>query len=195
MRDRDKAIINHLEMFRVLDRNQIEQLHFKHLKDSTGACNRVLKRLTRDNKIDVDRSVRPYNYFPLEGIKKQSTKIPHFKAIADFYIEVCEYGKPTIFEVEFKTGIKGNVEPDVFMVWKGVPFFVEMQRNFYTKTVMNKKIKRYADYYYSREWKKHLKYYPYIWIVTKRKYHITNDDIQIIQTASVKEFVEKFKKK
>lgn len=193
MNERDKTIINNLKRFRVLDRNQIIQLHFTKQKDPINCCNKVLKRLTLNNKIEVDRSTQPYNYFTSPcNMKKDSQKIPHFKAIADFYIELCKYKKPTRFEVEYKVGDKGKIEPDIFMEWNGAPFFVEIQRVIYTKKVMNKKMKLYRDYYYSEDWKTESKYFPYIWVISDHIYKIDFEPLKVMQSKDVKEFVRKY---
>ena len=93
MNERDKKIVEDLRRFRVLDRDQIIKLHFTYQKDPVNCCNKVLKRLTLQKKITVDRSTQPYRYFPIPHIKKDSLKIPHFKAISNFFIELCKYKK------------------------------------------------------------------------------------------------------
>lgn len=54
MKKRDIAILNDLERFRVLSRNDIIDLHFANLKNPIASCNSVLKRLRRDGYIEVN---------------------------------------------------------------------------------------------------------------------------------------------
>lgn len=44
------------------------------------------------------------------------------------------------------------MEPDIFMIWKRAPFFLEIQRSIYSEKVMNEKVNRYVSYYMSNEW-------------------------------------------
>lgn len=79
MNKRDLQIINNLERFRVMGRNDIVDLHFNHLKNPITSANFVLKRLVRDKKIQVNTAFRPYVYFPIHStIKSNSTKKPTF---------------------------------------------------------------------------------------------------------------------
>jgi hypothetical protein len=198
---RDKAILNHVSEFRVLDRNQIIKLHFNNVKDSVSSCNKVLKRLVRDKFLTFDPTRKPYNYFPNPTtIKKDSGKLFHYKAIADFIIESAIKGKLKEFMVERKLGEKGTVEPDVFMIWNKTPFFVEVQRsNQYSKKYMEKKLKRYEDYFYSDEWK-NLQWqpkdkpprFPYIWIVSDTPYKLEPQQFKVYQTKTVDEFIDKY---
>lgn len=192
MNQRDKDILDDLKRFRVLDRDQMIKLHFLKNKDGIQSCNKVMKRLVRDGLAAADHSARPYNYFPVPSIRKDSTKIPHYKEIADFYLSLYAYKKPTEFEVEFKTGTKGSIEPDIFMRWYGTSFFVEIQRNIYTKKVMDAKMKRYLDYYKDEAWKEKFKFFPHIWIITQHTYTLDNSSpLKVYQTKNVCDFVER----
>lgn len=201
MNTRDKAIIQNLQKFRVLDRDQLISLHFVNLKRPVNACNDVMKRLRRDKHIEADTSANPFNYFPVPSIRKDSAKLNHFKAIANFYIDLWTVSKPSVFEVEWKTGDKGSIEPDVFMIWKGTPFFVEIQRNVYSKKVMNDKYERYSKYFYSDEWKeepwqrKDKKFFPYVWMITEQKYKFPNEPVKVFQTQNANEFINRHMKK
>lgn len=42
------------------------------------------------------------------------------------------------------------MEPDIFMIWEENPYFVEIQRSYYSPQKMRKK--RYIRYYQSNEW-------------------------------------------
>src|SRR4051812_25190453 len=107
MNKRDLSILKDLERFRVLSRDDIAFLHFKHLKRPIKCCNDVLKRLRRDNQIEANIERQPYLYFVSPSpIKKDSAKIPHFLKIVDFYKTLLEYETPRIFNVEPKYGAK-----------------------------------------------------------------------------------------
>lgn len=56
---RDKAIINNLNKFRVMDRNSIAELHFANVKNPINAANTVLLRLWRDGHIQRSTSFEP----------------------------------------------------------------------------------------------------------------------------------------
>ena len=194
MNQRDKAILNGLKNFRILNRDQLIRMYFKEGKDKVYLCNRVMKRLSRDGLVNVNRETRPYSYFPSGStMKPDSTKIPHFKAIADFYIQLCEYKEPTTFEVEPKLSNKGAIEPDIFMEWYGAPFFVEIQRDFYTKKRMNAKYKRYHEYFNGGEWREYTKFFPFIWIVTEIRYkELAWEPLKVYQSKGVPDFVRNY---
>lgn len=188
MNKRDRQIIADLERFRVMSRNDIADLYFNHLKNPANSTNAVLKRLVRDNQIKVDMSFRPYVYLPYNStIKKQSTKIPHFLNIVMIYKQIKQYYDPDIFLVEPKYK-KGLAEPDVFTKLKGVPFFIEVQRNHYSQKVMNDKIKRYEALSYE------LGYNPFVIMISDTRYEINSDIVTVFQVASIHEFMNKLNK-
>jgi hypothetical protein len=193
---RDKAISDSLGRFRVLDRNQIICMHFSDQKQPITTANRVLQRLVLKGELKADISRRPYFYMRAENkMKFDGSKVPHFKSIADFYIELCKHGKPSVFEVEIKVTEKGGIEPDVFMIWKGTPFFVEIQRSLYTSKVMQDKIDKYQAYYESGEWKKLTNKFPLIWIQTETDYLNIQSELQILQSKNIEECIKKYMQK
>ena len=195
MNERDKAIISDLERFRCLMRDDIIDLHFGNIKNSVDQANKVLKRLRRDGHIECSTSQRMYMYFPKPSIKKDSAKIHHFLAIARLYKQLKEIETPRIFEVEPKYG-KGNPEPDVFMIWKRTPFYVEIQRSVYSHKVMTDKMKRYERYWASEEWKNESwqpadkKIFPLVWILSDTVYNI-DVPFRVYQTKTVEEMLRK----
>jgi hypothetical protein len=198
MNNRDKAIMNDLRRFRCMTRDDIADIHFGGIKDRVKAANDVLKRLRRDELIDCSKEWRQYVYFPVPGIKKDSAKINHFLAIVDFYKQLLPFEKPLMMVVEPKYG-KGNPEPDVFMIWRNTPFFVEIQRNFYNDKQMKEKIERYETYYALEEWKleswqAEKKMFPRIWFITDTKYNITAS-FKVAQTPDVASLLNQFKLK
>jgi Replication-relaxation len=202
MNKRDEAIMDSLKMFRVLDRDQLIELHFSNLKQPTVTCNRVMKRLRDRKLVDCDTTSTPYNYFPNPSpIRKDSMKLLHFKAITNFFIEAAKLGHVAEFEIEFKPGKKGSIEPDLFMIWNNAPFFVEIQRNVYSKKVIDTKMERYRDYFDSEEWKElpwqrsDKKFFPYILIITDHKYHINKPPLKVFEASSMTDFVSKYVKR
>jgi hypothetical protein len=199
MQKRDKNIMEDLKQFRVLTRDHLTQLHFAGLKMPVKTCNTVLKRLRRDNYIKADTNRRPYLYMLKEcQIKTDSTKIPHFLELANFYCELSKHQKPYLFEIEPKLGEKGTIEPDIMMIWKNTPLFVEIQRNVYSKQVMKQKIDRYKDYFYRDSWKKlswqlEKKFFPIIWIITEHIYEIEIGPLKIYQSKDIKGFLQQIK--
>lgn len=196
MKKRDLAILSDLQRFRCLTRDNIIDLHFSHLKQPVTCCNTVLKRLRRDGYIEVNMNYHQYLYFPSPStIKKDSAKIPHFLKIAQFYKDVAGRDTPKTFIVEPKYG-KGYMEPDVFMIWKRAPFFVEIQRSVYSDKMIKDKIKRYEDYYFSEEWKeetwqpKNKKVFPTVLVITDTRYNMESANIKFLQVSSVEELME-----
>ena len=189
MNERDRAIISDLERFRCLQRDDIVDLHFKGIKNGVDRANKVLKRLRRDGYIDCSTERRMYMYFPKPSIKKDSAKIAHFQAIAKFYKEASVIEKPRIFIVEPKYG-KGNPEPDVFMIWRRTPFYVEIQRSVYSNKVMTEKMNRYERYLNGAAWKQESwqpidkKIFPFVWILSETTYNI-DTPFKVLQTRTV----------
>lgn len=199
MNARDKAIVADLERFRCLSRDDIAELHFGHVKHPITQTNIVLKRLRRDGLIKCSAEHRKYIYFPAgRSIKPDSQKINHFLAIADFYKQLRRMEPPRVFEVEPKLGEKGLPEPDAFVIWKGAPWFVEIQRTQYSEKMMTEKINRYEKYFVSGEWErepwqpKDKKIFPYIWIIGIVKYSIGNRPFRVFQ-FDIKEMLQRIK--
>ncbi|UKL30054.1 replication-relaxation family protein [Bacillus phage PK2] len=199
MNKRDREILNSLRQFRVLDRDQLISIHFNELKQPVVTCNRIMKRLQLNGHVEVNKNVRPYDYFPSQSpIKKTSGKLSHFKAIADFVIEARKFGRVSEYEVEVKLGKKGTVEPDLFMLWNGTPFFVEVQNSYFNQKQMSKKLERYEDYYSSGLWKElhwqpaNKKYFPYVLIVADRPYSLEDTPFRVFQVRSMTEFVDRY---
>lgn len=200
MKARDKAIIKDLERFRCMSRDDIAEIHFGWLKNPITNANYVLKRLRRDGYVDVNVQERPYVYFPSgTPFRRDSQKIRHYLAIVDFYKQIIKYELPRLFDVEPKYG-KGNPEPDAFMVWLRTPFFVEIQRSLYSDKVMAAKLDRYEAYYYSREWEREpwqpeaRKVFPYLWLISEKRYNVGKRPFKVIQTRDVGEFMSLVRK-
>jgi len=196
MRKRDREIINDLERFRCMTRDDIIALHFSGLKNPVTCCNTVLKRLRRDGRIEVNTSLQPYLYFPAPaGIKKDSAKIPHFLKIVEFYKSLLKFQEAKTFIVEPKYG-KGYMEPDAFMIWKRGPFFVEIQRSVYSQKVMAEKVSRYEAYYMSNEWQEeswqpvNKKVFPTVLIVTDTRYRIESSFVRFLQVQGIDQLVQ-----
>jgi hypothetical protein len=200
MKKRDLAILNDLQRFRCLTRDDIIELHFKHLKQPVTCANTVLKRLRRDGYIEVNTNYQPYVYFASPSpIKKDSAKIPHFLKIVEFYRDTFRFERIETFTVEPKYG-KGFMEPDIFMIWKRAPFFVEIQRSVYSKKVMNDKVQRYESYFLSNEWKQEpwqpqeRKVFPTVLIVTDTRYNIESPNVKFIQVQNIEQLLNMTKK-
>lgn len=196
MRIRDKNILADLDRFRCMTRNDIIDLHFSGLKNPITCCNTVMKRLRRDGHIEVNAAQQPYIYFPSPApIKKDSAKIPHFLKIVEFYKSLLNFQPPETFLVEPKYG-KGHMEPDLFMIWKRAPFFVEIQRSIYSEKVMNEKFNRYVSYYMSNEWQdepwqpEDKKVFPKIILITDTRYNLPqHSNIHFFQVQNIRHFL------
>lgn len=145
---RDKDIIAFINQFRAVDRDSLVDLFFKQLKSPVNACNSVMVRLYRLGLIERTQQYSPTVYLPVDAkIKKSSQKILHFLSILDVYKQMYTYSTPKQVIVEDKpTGRKGGVEPDLFCIFKGSPFWIEIQRNQYSEQKMQAKINLYEEF-------------------------------------------------
>lgn len=192
MRLRDKNIINALHKFKCMTRDQIAELYFGHTKYRIEGANKVLKRLRRDGYIQaLTDTTGPYIYFPAPStIRLTSQKAAHYLAIVDFYRQILMYGYPKLFRVEPKIDQKGAPEPDAFMIWKGAPWFVEIQRSIYSERQIKEKIKRYEQYFLSDNWKEKRRVFGHVWIITTKRYDVCSDLFHIFQSQHIDEFME-----
>lgn len=198
MNSRDTAILEDLRTFHCMSRDQIIGMHFNHLKNPINSCNSVLKRLVRDGHIKCSTRFTPYVYFPSTSkIKPDSQKIPHYLDLVSTVIEMMSFKKPKHLIVEPRYGSKGVIEPDIFAVWQGVPIFIEVQRNQYTKEVMQKKINLYEAYFNSNDWmneayqKEGKERFPTVLIITPSRYGISTTNVRVYQAPSVSDFMDR----
>lgn len=199
MNDRDKGIIADLNRFRFLRGEDIAELYFSHTKHPVTQANIVLKRLRRDGLIKCSTERRKYVYYCAERqVKQDSQKIGHFLSIADFYKDIRRIETPRAFNVEPKLGGKGLPEPDIFMIWKGAPWYVEIQRTRYTDKVMQEKLNRYEQFYLTGLWEQEAwqpaakKIFPYLWIIGIGEYKINNRPFRVYQ-GNMAEMMERMK--
>ncbi|MDP9580543.1 hypothetical protein [Priestia megaterium] len=199
---RDKAIIAFINQFRAVDRDSLVELFFKQLKSPVNACNSVMVRLYRLGVIERTQQYSPTVYLPVDAkIKKNSQKILHFLSILDVYKQMCTYSVPKNVIVEDKpTGQKGGIEPDLFCIFKGSPFWIEIQRNQYSEQKMQTKINLYEGLFFSDEWKAlywqpedRSAIFPSVILITPVRYAVHSEHIRIIQVASIHELMEKYK--
>ncbi|MFQ6391256.1 hypothetical protein ACLNAR_26085 [Priestia aryabhattai] len=199
---RDKDIIAFINQFRAVDRDSLVDLFFKQLKSPINACNSVMVRLYRLGLIERTQQYSPTVYLPVDAkIKKNSQKILHFLSILDVYKQMRTYDMPKNVIVEDKpTGRKGGVEPDFFCIFKGSPFWVEIQRTQYSEQKIQAKINLYEEFFFSDEWKTlqwqpedRSAIFPSVILITPIRYAVNSDHIRIIQVASIHELMEKYK--
>ena len=185
---RDKAIIKDLNKFRVMDRDSIAELHFVGLKNPTYAANNVLLRLLREGHIQRSTAFVPYVYFgPEINMKKDSAKIGHFLAIVEVYKEIKKLGKLETFLVEPKYGKKGVGEPDIYCLFRQTPFFIEVQKTFYSEQQMRDKMNRYRDLYNEGI----MKVFPRVLILSDQRYAIDdNYPFKVFQSESFGSFIK-----
>ncbi|WP_182007279.1 hypothetical protein, partial [Priestia aryabhattai] len=199
---RDKDIIGFINQFRAVDRNSLVEIFFKQLKSPVNACNSVMLRLYRLGLIERTQQYSPTVYLPVDAkIKKNSQKILHFLSILDVYKQMCSYSMPKNFIVEDKpTGRKGGIEPDLFCIFKGSPFWIEIQRNQYSEQKMQAKINLYEEFFFSDDWKalhwqpeERAAIFPSVILITTVRYVVSSEHIRIIQVASIHELMNKYK--
>lgn len=193
---RDKEILDTVELFRCLSRDQVATLFFNHCKKPTTNANNALKRLRDRGYLDIARDIQPYVYMVKPApIKSNSNKIEHFKAIGDVYIALKQRYNVKTFDVEPRYD-NARVRPDIFTIAKGTPFFIEVQNSVYTNRTMQQKINLYREYYDSGEYtslswqpKGKRPIFPYIILISKTKYDIESGDLQVLQFKTVDEFI------
>ncbi|MGI8382849.1 hypothetical protein ACR0S4_30320 [Priestia megaterium] len=199
---RDKDIIGFINQFRAVDRDSLVELFFKQLKSPVNACNSVIVRLYRLGLIERTQQYSPTVYLPVGAkIKKNSQKILHFLSILDVYKQMCSYSMPKSVIVEDKpTGRKGGIEPDLFCIFKGSPFWMEIQRNQYSEQKMQEKARLYEEFFFSDEWKAlhwqpedRAAIFPSVTLITPVRYAVNSDHIKIIQVTSIYKLMEKYK--
>jgi len=201
--NRDKAIIDDLNRFRVMSRNDIMDLYFMNLKNPRQSANSVLKRLHRDGKIQRSTDFNPYVYFgPDISMKKNSAKIGHFLAIVEVYKEILQHGKVDTFQVEPKYGSKGTAEPDIFCIFRKTPFFIEVQKTVYSEKQINEKLDRYVDLYeskiiYSEPWQPlEKKIFPHVLILSDQRFPLDGKyPFKVIQAQTFTQFLQSLKPK
>ncbi|MEK1831445.1 hypothetical protein AAAC51_28630 [Priestia megaterium] len=114
---------------------------------------------------------------------------------------MCTYSTPKQVIVEDKpTGRKGGIEPDLFCIFKGSPFWIEIQRNQYSEQKMQAKINLYEEFFFSDEWRslhwqpeERAPIFPSVILITPVRYAAKSDHIRIIQAGSIHELMEKYK--
>ncbi|UKJ83433.1 hypothetical protein H1W83_27855 (plasmid) [Priestia megaterium] len=199
---RDKDIIGFINQFRAVDRDSLVELFFKQLKSPVNACNSVMIRLYRLGLIERTQQYSPTVYLPVDAkIKKNSQKILHFLSILDVYKQMSTYGMPKQVIVEDKPTVrKGGIEPDLFCIFKGSPFWIEIQRNQYSEQKMQDKIHLYEEFFFSDEWKAlqwqpedRAAIFPSVILITPIQYTVSSDYFRLIQVASIHELMEKYK--
>lgn len=205
---RDKAIIDDLNRFRCMSRDDIAELHFKGLKNPKYAANNILLRLHREGYIQRSTAFIPYLYFgPEVSMKKNSAKIGHFLAIVEVYKEMNRLGTLETFLVEPKFGPKGTAEPDIFCIFRNENnrrafFFIEVQKSIYSEKQMKDKMDRYLDLFDSKVienevWQpENKKIFPHVLILSEQHYAIEGSyPFRIMQAQSFGQFQQMIKPK
>lgn len=199
MRKRDREILSDLERFRALTRDQIIEIHFGGLRNPVANANAVMLRLYRQGYVDRTADYKQYIYFPTDGtLRKDSAKLRHFLAIADVYIEMRKLGGLRRFDVEPKYG-KGLAEPDAFAIWRGSPFFIEVQRSIYSDKQISDKVTRYgalarSGVIYKEPWQpKGRAVMPAVIVLTDKRYAIESASVRFVQVRELSELVREDK--
>jgi hypothetical protein len=198
---RDKAIIDDLNKFRVMDRDSIATLHFGNLRNPQRAANNILLRLLRDKEIQRSTAFQPYVYFgPDVTMKKNSAKIGHFLAIVNVYKEMLQHEQVETFLVEPKYGQKGTVEPDIFCFYRKTPFFIEVQRSIYSEKQMAEKLDRYKELFHSgileeEIWQPNDRtLFPHVLILSEQHFALEKYPFRIFQANSFSQFIQSLQK-
>ncbi len=194
MRARDVAILNDLVRFRCLSRDDLVALHFSHNKAPVKSCNEVMRRLRDRGEVELVTTSTPYVYSVRPSpLRKDSQKVPHYLAIAGVYREMRRIAEPRIFQVEPKYG-KGSIEPDIFTIWAGRAFWIEVQRNVFSGKVWEGKFTRYHDFFRGGRWREEnwqppdKKVFPFIWVLSESRVHVPSGlPFPVLQSRNVGE--------
>nr|WP_245553061.1 replication-relaxation family protein [Brevibacillus massiliensis] len=118
-------------------------------------------------------------------------------AIASVYREMLQISPPRIFQVEPKYE-KGLPEPDIFTIWAGRAFWIEVQRNVFSQKVWLEKFQRYINFFRNGRWReeswqpKDKKVFPYIWILSASRVPVPDGlPFPVLQSRSVNELLSK----
>jgi len=111
-------------------------------------------------------------------IHTESSKVRHFLAIADFYIQI---GQPDIYEVE--PYITDEYRPDVY-ARISEPVIIEIQRSHVSHKRMQEKVDQFVETY--RAGKHDAKT---LWIVSDEQYRVKCPDGFKVETHQLKEGV------
>lgn len=167
MNERDKAILEAVRYFRALSRDDIIEMFFKDHK-RLSYPNIVLKRLTDRGYLKQHKRFKPAFYTIKEdSIRLNSQKMKHYQAVYHFYRDVCKIEAPTEFQIEPRIGPKGAVEPDAYMVWKGKPHFIEIQRTRYDHKFIQAKLNKYEETFHQ------VQHAPLILLISDFEYKVT----------------------
>ncbi|MEZ0117805.1 UNVERIFIED_ORG: hypothetical protein ABRZ91_001762 [Heyndrickxia coagulans] len=155
MQKRDLNILDSLEKFKCLERDQIAELHFSQNANPIVNCNRVLKRLRDQGYIqaNTNRAFKQYVYFLKPStIKIDSQKIDHYLMIAQGYIDMHKIKPVSSYLIEPKIQ-HAKFIPDVYCQWIGKRWFLEYQNSFYTTNQLINKLEKYVEYFKKGYWK------------------------------------------
>lgn len=194
MKKRDRMIIETLEQFRALSRDQVAEMFYSHTKSPNTNANFALKRLRDRGYIEANTNMQPYVYFPKPtNIKQDGQKVEHFLKIADFYLQLKRAGGLIKFFHIEPQYMDGSIRPDIFVSWREKIWFVEIQNSHYSHKVMSEKMKRYQSFYDSDDWKKMQNVkstFPYVWIISDNKYKIDVEGFRVFQSKDVLSFLK-----
>jgi hypothetical protein len=167
---RDRAILEYLEKFRVLSRDQIAALVCPEVANPKKTANRICKRLARDGYLTIVPQPREkqYLYMPKPPIIKGN--IDHFLEIAQLYIAL---GMPEHFDVEPRFN---DYEPDVYTTVDHQKVCIEVQRSRISDRKMQSKVDEFMMSYYMKQHEANI-----LWIYSSNRYDVKASDAFIIK--------------
>lgn len=153
-----------------------------------------MRRLRDRGEVELVTTGAPYVYAVKPSpLRRDSQKVPHYLAISGVYREMRMHREPSIFQVEPKYG-KGAIEPDIFTIWAGRAFWIEVQRNVFSGKVWEEKLARYHDFFRGGKWREESwqpvekKVFPFVWVLSESRVPVpTGLPFPVIQSRSVSE--------
>lgn len=167
--DRDKAVLDFLNKFKIATTSTIAELFYPSLR---YAQDRLLK-LYKAKFIKRSRNnfTQEYYYY----IKQKPKQLRHHLLLTDFYREMHKIADIEIFEKEV---YMEGVHPDGVIAYKyknkGYIACIEI---YISHNPLN--LKKYEKFYYSNKYKKYFPVFPLIFVITDRK--IPQTKLKVIQ--------------
>jgi hypothetical protein len=155
MKSRDLEIINSLELYKCLTRDQIAALHFSTKARPHINANQVLRRLRDRGYIlaNTDKSFQQYTYFNNPSpIKMDSQKIDHHLLINQTVIDMLKHAPIQEFKLETKLD-DTDLIPDIQVKgWLNNNWFIECENTLHGTKQLYSKINKYKEYYENGYW-------------------------------------------
>ncbi len=136
-------IIEFFSVVRIANTEQVGRLFFADRGSPSKRASEALSELAKEKLVEgeiiklgepklwrLTKKAKDSKGIEKKAVPFHTAKINHWLAITDLYIEISKVEKPLIFIPEYREVIENKkiFSPDVWMVWRKKPYFVEVQR-------------------------------------------------------------------